>query len=66
MEKEKLTISLTEYSYECSDGCCTNFGTVTNVNGLDLECQYQDTETILKQVLEHLGYEVDIKNNYEY
>ena len=65
-DKGKLNISLTEYTYECGDGCCTNFGTVTTVNGVDLTCHNQDTETILRQVLEHLGYEVEIKSSYDY
>jgi len=64
--KKKLTITLTEYSYECGDGCCTNFGNITNINGVDLDCHNQDTQTILQQVLEHLGYEVDITQNYDY
>ena len=39
---------------------------ITNINGVDLDCHNQDTQTILQQVLEHLGYEVDITQNYEY
>ena len=64
--KGKLNISLTEYTYECGDGCCTNFGTVTAVNGVDLPYHNQDTATILQQVLEHLGYEVEIESKYDY
>ncbi|CAB4138579.1 hypothetical protein UFOVP331_139 [uncultured Caudovirales phage] len=64
--KGKLNISLTEYTYECGDGCCTNFGTVTAVNGVDLPFHNQDIETILQQVLEHLGYEVEIESKYDY
>ena len=64
--KDKLNISLTEYTYECGDGCCTNFGTVTAVNGVDLPYHNQDTQTILQQVLEYLGYEVEIESKYDY
>ena len=64
--KGKLNINLTEYTYECGDGCCTNFGTITTVNGVDLQCHNQDAETILRQVLEHLGYEVEINCSYNY
>ena len=66
MKTNKLNISLTEYTYECGDGCCTNFGTVTTVNGVNLPFHNQDTATILQQVLEHLGYEVEIESKYDY
>ena len=66
MEKNKLNINLTEYTYDCSDGCCTTFGTITTVNGVELPYNNQDTETILRQVLEHLGYEVEIEYSYNY
>ena len=66
METNKLNISLAEYTYTCGDGCCTDFGTVTTVNGVELPCHNQDAETILRQVLEHLGYEVDIESSYDY
>jgi hypothetical protein len=59
--KNKVEISLNEYCYNCGDGCCTNYGTITIVNGVELECHNQDTETIAKQILQHLGYEVEIK-----
>lgn len=64
--KEKLNIKLTEYHYQCGDGCCDHFGTITEVNGEQLELHNQDTGTILRQVLEHLGYEVDIEEDYDY
>mgnify|MGYP003338018832 CR=1 FL=1 len=37
-----------------------NYGTITTVNGVELPCHNQNAETILKQVLEHLGYKVEI------
>ncbi|HRH58105.1 MAG TPA: hypothetical protein PLS10_10645 [Chitinophagales bacterium] len=58
--KEKLQISFNEYYHNCSDGCCTTYGTVTIVNGVELEFHNQDIETIVRQILEHLGYEVEI------
>ena len=59
--KEQLNIRLTEYCYKCGDGCCTTYGTITDINGETLDCHNQDAETILKQVLEHLGYTVNIE-----
>ena len=55
----ELNIKLEEYDYQCGDGCCDTYGTVTTVNGIELPCHNQDTETIVKQILEHLGYKVN-------
>lgn len=67
MEKtdKTLNIKLHEYSYHCGDGCCFSYGTITTVDGVDLPCHNQDVSTILKQVLEHLGYTVEIENTYD-
>lgn len=55
-----LRIKLTDYGYSCSDGCCYTYGTITTVNGIELPFHNQDAGTILQQVLEHLGYKVEI------
>lgn len=60
-----VKIELTEYYHECGDGCCTTYGTITKVNGKELESHNQDAGTILQQVLEELGYTVEIDENYE-
>ena len=59
-----LDILLDEYNYECGDGCCTNYGIKTIVNGVEMPFHNIDTETILQQVLEHLGYKVNIEYKY--
>jgi len=61
----KLTINLRDYAYECGDGCCYNYGTITTVNGVELEIHNEDRETILEQVLKHLGYQVEVVNEFE-
>jgi hypothetical protein len=61
---KKLKIILNEYNHKCSDGCCDHYGTITTVNNVELPCHNQDAETILKQVLEHLGYDVEIECQY--
>ena len=63
--KEKLNIDIQEYYYNCSDGCCTNYGTIIKVNGVELNSHNQDAYTILKNVLEFLGYEVEINETFE-
>lgn len=59
--KPDVTIKLEDYHYKCSDGCCDDWGTLTTVNGKELECKNTDRETILQGVLEHLGYNVKIE-----
>lgn len=56
----KVKIELNEYSYNCADGCCTNYGTITKVNGVELEGSNQDAGTIVTKILEHLGFEVEL------
>jgi hypothetical protein len=60
-----IKIKITDWNHTCSDGCCTTYGTNINIDGVDLECQNQDVSTILRNVLEHLGYNVDIETTYE-
>ena len=62
-----LQIELHEYGNSCSDGCCFEYGTITTVNGVELPSHTQDAASILSQVLEHLGYRVEIEftHNYE-
>jgi hypothetical protein len=58
--KPVLKIKLIDYGYSCGDGCCYTYGTITTINDVELPCHNQDAGTILEQVLEHLGYEVEI------
>ena len=58
----KVTIEFEDYDYKCSDGCCDHYGTITTINGEELPCHNQDKETIIKYILEHLGFEVEIIN----
>lgn len=61
----KVKINLTDYSYTCGDGCCSDYGTKVTVNGVELPCHNSDAQTILIGVLEHLGYEVDLTSEYK-
>ena len=60
MDNNELKIKLEEYGYSCSEGCCYNYGIITTVNGVQMPLHNTDTGTILKQVLEYLGYKVEI------
>jgi len=62
-----IRIKLHDYSYECSDGCCTWFGTRIFVNDVELDTDSQDTGNIVKAILEHLGHEdVEIEETFDY
>lgn len=65
MSKQKLEIELNSYMYNCADGCCTTYGTITKVNGVEMDSHNEDASTILRNVLEHLGYEVEIIESYD-
>ena len=56
---KNLKIKLEEYDYNCGDGCCEHYGTITTVNGVELQYRNTDKETIISQILEHLGYTVE-------
>ena len=60
----KVKIELDKYYYNCGDGCCTNYGTITTVNGKELDLHNEDVATILQQVLTELGYEAEIIETY--
>ncbi len=61
----KVKITFENYNYDCGSGCCVDYGTITTVNGEELEFRNEDTETIVRGILEKLGYEVEIESIYE-
>jgi len=60
----KVKVELHEEYYECGDKCCSEYRTTTHVNGKELDLTNQDTATILKAVLEELGYEAEVIETY--
>lgn len=62
---EKLNIKFTDYEYPCGDGCCLDYGILTEINGETLDLRNTDMETQVRQILEHLGYEVNIETIYD-
>jgi len=61
-DNKKVKITFKEYESYCADGCCFDYGTITKVNGEELDFHNQDTETIVKGILEKLGYDVEIES----
>lgn len=64
MENKKVVIELNEYSYDCADGCCHNYGLIKTVNGVELDDHNLDVGTVVESVLKHLGFEVQIINKF--
>lgn len=62
-QKEKLVIDLEEYDYTGSSNDI--YGMVVKVNGVEMPYHNMDVDTILEQVLTHLGYEVEINRTYD-
>lgn len=61
---KKIKIELDEYDYDCADGCCTNYGTIVTVNGEELTSQNKDVSTIIKNILSHIGYDVEVVEKF--
>ena len=61
---KKIKITLNEYDTTCGDWCCTDYGTITTVNGVEMPFHNQDAPTIITQILEHLGYDVEMETLY--
>lgn len=45
LEKKKIKITLNEYHTTCGDGCCDNYGTITTIDGIEMEFHNQDVQT---------------------
>lgn len=60
-KSELVKVSFEDYEYKCSDGCCYDYGTIIRVNDTQLPSNnYQDTGNSIEQVLNYLGYKVEI------
>ncbi len=60
-EVKQIKITLGDYHYSCSDGCCDMYGTNITVDGVKLYADGSTNYSALLAVLEHLGYEVEIQ-----
>jgi hypothetical protein len=60
----KVKISKRPYSYECGDGCCTEWGETWYVDGEEIAsgpCE----DNLLQRILERLGFDAEIVNENE-
>lgn len=61
---KKVIVEFNEYDYQCADGCCNHWGLQVMVDGVVMNADNLDVQTQVQQILEHLGYEVEIVNKY--
>lgn len=61
---KRLEIELTNWSNSCADGCCYEYGLETKVNGVVIDTHNGGLSVVLQKVLEHLGYKVNINEDY--
>jgi len=59
--KEKLKIKLERWESVCADGCCHDWGLRKTINGVELFNQNDDVGFAIQDILEHLGYEVELE-----
>ena len=59
---KKIKIGFKPYEYECGDHCCYETGSDIYVDDKEIGSNTFDTpDHLLKMVLEHLGYEVEME-----
>jgi len=59
---KKVKISIKQYEYTCSDGCCYEQGDYIFVNGERIgDVPAHSVENALQVVLSHLGYDVEVE-----
>ncbi len=62
--KTSIKLSKRPYYYQCGDGCCTEWGEIWYVNGVEV-CSGPCDDNRLQQLLDHLGYDARIVNENE-
>ena len=58
-EKKKIIITRKAYSYECGDGCCSEYGWTWYVDKEEVHsspCEHN----ALQAILDHLGFDAEI------
>jgi len=56
-----MRITMQEWTQECGDGCCYDYGVTLTVDGVMVDHHFASYEDALTHVLETLGHEVVIE-----
>ena len=59
-----VNIEFKDWMHTCGDGCCTDYGTNTFVNGVELDIINEDLETVTEKIFTELGYKVTTNRTY--
>jgi len=68
MTPKEINIKLVNWDYTCGDGCCYDYGTRLEVDGVEItDYAESNAEDTIEKLLTHLGYKVNIQTetNYE-
>ena len=63
VSKPKVKVEITEYDILGSEAWCR--GVAVRVNGQDLGKDLSNPITMVEAILKHLGYDVEINNEYD-
>jgi hypothetical protein len=58
--KPFVTVTLQPWDYTCGDGCCSESGQKVTVNGVEVTDYGNQDHVLIRSILEHLGYKVEI------
>jgi hypothetical protein len=59
-----VDIEFKDWIYTCTDGCCTDYGTNTFLNGVELDIVSEDLEIVTEKIFTELGYKVTTNRTY--
>lgn len=61
-KERELNIKFEEQCCSQTGGCCQTFEDKILLNGEEVDCDVDNLKSVLKAVLEHIGYEVNIES----
>ncbi len=67
MTPKEINIKLVGWDYTCGDGCCYDYGTRLEVDGVEItDYAEANAEDTIEKLLTHLGYKVNIQTETDY
>ncbi len=61
MENKKLKLTFEDWDYTCGDGCCYESGTKLKIDDVHVSDNVDCSQNHIIDVLQHLGYELEIE-----
>lgn len=63
---EPVKIKLHEWTYECGDGCCFDYGTEVSVNEKVISKNTDDIGGVIQAILNELNINCEIEHSNDY